>query len=61
MVRFPDPRLYGEPPYPTVLEISGYANDRSFDATALPPRTYFLPKPYSVAALTERIRSVLDA
>ncbi|MFM7140881.1 MAG: CocE/NonD family hydrolase [Alphaproteobacteria bacterium] len=24
MVRFPDPRLYGPPPYPTVLEISGY-------------------------------------
>ncbi len=24
MVRFPDPRFYGEPPYPTVIELSGY-------------------------------------
>jgi predicted acyl esterase len=24
MVRFPDPRLYGDPPYPTVIELSGY-------------------------------------
>lgn len=24
MVRFPDPRLYGDPPYPTVVEYSGY-------------------------------------
>jgi predicted acyl esterase len=24
MVRFPDPRFYGDPPYPTVIELSGY-------------------------------------
>jgi predicted acyl esterase len=24
MVRFPDPRFYGDPPYPTVMELSGY-------------------------------------
>jgi len=28
MVRFPDPRFYGPPPYPTVIELSGYAPSR---------------------------------
>jgi predicted acyl esterase len=29
MVRFPDPLLYGEGPYPTVIEYSGYSPSRS--------------------------------
>jgi hypothetical protein len=33
MVRFPDPRFYGDGPYPTVIELSGYApsNPRSVE------------------------------
>ena len=54
-------RLRETQPDLKVLFTSGYANDRAFDSAALPPRTFFLPKPYSVAALTDRIRSVLDS
>jgi CheY-like chemotaxis protein len=43
-----------------VLFTSGYANDRAFDAATLPLGAHFLPKPYSVAALTEKVRDVLD-
>ena len=28
MIRFPDPRWYGDGPYPTVIEYSGYSPSR---------------------------------
>jgi len=40
--------------------VSGYADQALVSEDALPPRTAFLPKPYSPAALAALVREILD-
>ena len=53
-------RLRGARPRLPVLYLSGYAPDRALDARG-GPGLDFLPKPFTPAALLERVRSLLDA
>ena len=43
-----------------VLLVSGYMDDPEIMAGALPPRTRYLPKPFSLPSLLEAVESLLD-
>ncbi|MFN8223870.1 MAG: PAS domain S-box protein [Gaiellales bacterium] len=43
-----------------VLFISGFTTDELLDPAGLPPRTAFLPKPFSRAALAAEINAIVD-
>jgi hypothetical protein len=44
---------------PRVLYISGYTDDQNIYAGKFPPGTAFLPKPFTLASLLDRVREVL--
>jgi DNA-binding NtrC family response regulator len=44
-----------------VIFTSGYATDETFRASVTAGVTHFLPKPYSLEELAQKVRRVLDA
>lgn len=48
-------------PHARVLFTSGYADDRHVEASGLPENAHFLPKPYTFAALSRKVREALEA
>jgi PAS domain S-box-containing protein len=54
-------RLTGQRPETKVLLMSGYSQEAVFQNDIVAPNTAFLPKPFTIRQLTERIRQVLDS
>jgi CheY-like chemotaxis protein len=46
---------------PAILLVSGYTEDVYIRGGALPPGASFMPKPFSAAALAEKLREVVRA
>jgi CheY-like chemotaxis protein len=46
---------------PKVLYVSGYTDDPNIYAAKFPPGTAFLPKPFTLASLVDKVREVLGA
>ena len=53
-------RLRERTPGLKVLFMSGFAEGGDFSASALPPQTAFLEKPFTFSVLTERMRELVD-
>jgi two-component system cell cycle sensor histidine kinase/response regulator CckA len=53
-------QLGGPRPEMKVLYVSGYAGSHVTHDAALPPGSAFLPKPFTLEALTRKVREVLD-
>ena len=53
-------RLRARAPGLKVLFMSGFAEGGDFSASALPPATAFLEKPFTLAMLNERIRELIS-
>jgi len=54
-------RLRAGAPELRVMFMSGFAEGKNFSATALPPATAFLEKPFTFTMLSERIRELIAA
>ena len=54
-------RLRAGAPELRVMFMSGFAEGKDFSATALPPATAFLEKPFTFTMLSERIRELIAA
>jgi len=54
-------RLRQEGLNPKVLYVSGFTGDANISARNFPPGTAFLEKPFTLAALLERVQEVLKA
>ena len=54
-------RLRAGAPELRVMFMSGFAEGKDFSATALPPATAFLEKPFMFTMLSERIRELIAA
>ena len=54
-------RLARELPEMAVLYTSGYTDNAIVHHGVLDPDTSFIPKPFSIADLTRRVREVLDS
>ena len=53
-------RLTAQRPETKVLLMSGYPQEAVFQTDSVAPDTAFLPKPFTIRQLTERVREVLD-
>ncbi|HEV2671583.1 MAG TPA: ATP-binding protein [Gemmatimonadales bacterium] len=53
-------RLTAQRPETKVLLMSGYSQEAVFQNDIVAPNTAFLPKPFTIRQLTERVREVLD-
>jgi PAS domain S-box-containing protein len=53
-------RLTAQRPETKVLLMSGYSQEAVFQNEIVAPNTAFLPKPFTIRQLTERVREVLD-
>jgi CheY-like chemotaxis protein len=53
-------RLTAQRPETKVLLMSGYSQEAVFQNEIVAPNTAFLPKPFTIRQLTERVRDVLD-
>jgi len=54
-------RLRGQGIELKVLYLSGYTDDPNIYAAKFPPGTAFLPKPFTLAALVDKVREVLKS
>ncbi|HWC74081.1 MAG TPA: ATP-binding protein, partial [Gemmatimonadales bacterium] len=53
-------RLTAQRPETKILLMSGYSQEAVFQNDIVTPNTAFLPKPFTIRQLTERVRQVLD-
>ena len=53
-------RLTSQRPETKLLLMSGYPHEAVFQTDSVAPDTAFLPKPFTIRQLTERVREVLD-
>ncbi|HLZ45650.1 MAG TPA: ATP-binding protein [Gemmatimonadales bacterium] len=54
-------RFVAQRPETKILLMSGYSQEAVFQNDIVAPNTAFLPKPFTVRQLTERVREVLDS
>ncbi len=54
-------RFIAQRPETKILLMSGYSQDAVFQHDIVAPNTAFLPKPFTIRQLTERVREVLDS
>jgi CheY-like chemotaxis protein len=54
-------QLTGQRPETKILLMSGYSQEAVFQNDIIAPNTAFLPKPFTIRQLTERVRQVLDS
>ena len=54
-------RFIAQRPETKILLMSGYSQEAVFQHDIVEPNTAFLPKPYTIRQLTERVREVLDS
>jgi PAS domain S-box-containing protein len=54
-------RIVAQRPETKILLMSGYSQEAVFQNDIVAPDTAFLPKPFTVRQLTERVREVLDS
>ncbi len=53
-------RFVAQRPETKILLMSGYSQEAVFQHDIVAPNTAFLPKPFTIRQLTERVREVLD-
>ena len=54
-------RFVAQRPETKILLMSGYSQEAVFQHDIVAPSTAFLPKPFTIRQLTERVREVLDS
>jgi DNA-binding NtrC family response regulator len=54
-------RFVAQRPDTKILLMSGYSQEAVFQNDIVAPNTAFLPKPFTIRQLTERVREVLDS
>jgi CheY-like chemotaxis protein len=54
-------RIVAQRPTTKILLMSGYSQEAVFQNEIVAPNTAFLPKPFTIRQLTERVRDVLDS
>ena len=54
-------RIVAQRPDTKILLMSGYSQEAVFQNDIVAPNTAFLPKPFTIRQLTERVREVLDS
>ncbi len=54
-------RFVAQRPETRILLMSGYSQEAVFQNDIVAPNTAFLPKPFTIRQLTERVREVLDS
>ena len=54
-------RFFAQRPETRILLMSGYSQEAVFQNDIVAPNTAFLPKPFTIRQLTERVREVLDS
>jgi DNA-binding NtrC family response regulator len=54
-------RFIAQRPDTKILLMSGYSQEAVFQHDIVAPNTAFLPKPFTIRQLTERVREVLDS
>ena len=54
-------RFVAQRPETKILLMSGYSQEAVFQHDIVAPNTAFLPKPFTIRQLTERVREVLDS
>jgi PAS domain S-box-containing protein len=54
-------RFVAQRPQSKILLMSGYSQEAVFQNDIVEPNTAFLPKPFTIRQLTERVREVLDS
>ena len=54
-------RFMAQRPETKILLMSGFSEEAVFQHDIVAPDTAFLPKPFTIRQLTERVREVLDS